>query len=561
MIGSGFSRNAEARLRSAGPFPLWSGLSSAMLDRLYPEETTPEAERRRRELRYKSTAGAMRLAGEYAALFGREALDDLLARLIPNEGYRPGHLHRLLLSLPWSDVFTTNYDTLLERAAESTHDRRYDVVAVATDIPARERPRIVKLHGSFPHQRPFIITEEDFRTYRERFAPFVNLVQQSAQENVLVLLGFSGEDPNFLSWTGWVRDNLEDNAPTVYLCDLLNLSASERRLLERRKVIPVDLSPLFPAAKWPERDERHRKAVEWFLLNLMSGRPPDPDDWLGRPEEPSQWEPSADLPKTPRPQSFTRLESDSLDPGLSEDQRARKIVEVWRKQREEYPGWVITPREKRERLAEEDEHWIEPVLDAASNANPEEGLYLLYELNWRLERALVRLFGNWVERIVPVLERINPYPSAIEDMDGADVTPARSEHRGQDWSLLAERWVELAFAVARAAREDQDDSAFQRWMGRLGKVVDRQAGWRARWLYEHSQYSLFRGDQQALRARLAEWNEDLGGPWWGLKRAALFAELGEIPEANRLAEGSTHPHQEGWSLFHYAQEPQELPVH
>lgn len=99
-------------------------------------------------------------------------------------------------------MFTTNYDTLLEKAAQSTYERKYDVVASPADIPAQERPRIVKLHGSFPHQRPFIITEEDFRTYRERFAPFVNLVQQSAQENVLVLLGFSGEDPNFLGWTG-----------------------------------------------------------------------------------------------------------------------------------------------------------------------------------------------------------------------------------------------------------------------------------------------------------------------------------------------------------------------
>ena len=70
------------------------------------------------------------------------------------------------------------------------------------------RPRIAKLHGSFPSNRPFIFTEEDYRTYPRRFAAFVNLVQQSMMENVFCLLGFSGDDPNFLYWTGWVRDHL-----------------------------------------------------------------------------------------------------------------------------------------------------------------------------------------------------------------------------------------------------------------------------------------------------------------------------------------------------------------
>ena len=51
MIGSGLSRNAEARSPSVGPFPLWSEVAAAMLEALYPKETTPEDERRWREWR------------------------------------------------------------------------------------------------------------------------------------------------------------------------------------------------------------------------------------------------------------------------------------------------------------------------------------------------------------------------------------------------------------------------------------------------------------------------------------------------------------------------------
>ena len=58
MVGSGFSRNAEARSSSVGPFPLWSEVAVAMRDALYPKATTPEDERRPRAQRYGSVNGA-----------------------------------------------------------------------------------------------------------------------------------------------------------------------------------------------------------------------------------------------------------------------------------------------------------------------------------------------------------------------------------------------------------------------------------------------------------------------------------------------------------------------
>jgi hypothetical protein len=217
----------------------------------------------------------LRLAEEFQAAFGRDALDRLLLETIVDADYRPGKLHRLLLELPWADVLTTNYDTLLERATDQVFDRKYDVVRVVEEIPAAMKPRIVKLNGSFPSTRPFIFTEEDFRTYPRRFAGFVNLAQQSMMENVFCLLGYSGDDPNFLHWTGWVRDHLGKSAPQIYLCGILELNTARRNLLHDRNVVPIDLSSLFPSDKYPDRDTRHRKSLEWFLLSLHEGRPRD----------------------------------------------------------------------------------------------------------------------------------------------------------------------------------------------------------------------------------------------------------------------------------------------
>jgi SIR2-like domain len=262
MVGAGFSRNADALSLSTPMFPLWKELAWAMAADLYPSDVKSNANK-----------DALRLATEYESVFGRDALNAVIVRIIPDANYKPGLLHKMLLSLPWSDVFTTNYDTLLERALPDIHDRKYDLVLTPSDLPTRVKPRIVKLHGSFPSHLPFIVTQEDFRTYPRRFAPFVNTVQQSVIENAFCLLGFSGEDPNFLHWTGWVRDNLGELSPPIYFCSLFEVSPSERRVLEKRNVFPIDLSQVVDKSEIPDDNVRLAKTLEWFLLELWNGAP------------------------------------------------------------------------------------------------------------------------------------------------------------------------------------------------------------------------------------------------------------------------------------------------
>jgi len=166
----------------------------------------------------------LRLAEEVQAAIGRPALENLLCSNIPDLNIEPSGLHVELLELPWVDVFTTNYDTLLERASAKVVNRRYEPVVNKEDIPYAIKPRIVKLHGSFPSERPFIITEEDYRRYPHDYAPFVNTVQQALLENTFCLIGFSGDDPNFLQWIGWIRDNLgNDKTQKIYLVGAFDL--------------------------------------------------------------------------------------------------------------------------------------------------------------------------------------------------------------------------------------------------------------------------------------------------------------------------------------------------
>ena len=275
MVGAGMSRNATPRLCSIPQFPTWGELMRPIIDRLYPIASTAEDVRDRESIRATAISSALRLAQEFVAAFGEVEIESLLRTVVPDEDYAPSDLHKRLLRLRWADVFTTNWDTLLERCADEAMPGWYELVRTPADLPLCPRPRIVKLHGTLGSVRPYILTEEHFRTYPGRFAPFVNTVRQSIMENVLCLIGFSGDDPNFLQWSGWVRDQLGPQAPFIYLVSLAPIRSAHRAVLMERRVVPIDLSVIFP----PDTHDWQPKALEWFLINLEAGRPRDPREW------------------------------------------------------------------------------------------------------------------------------------------------------------------------------------------------------------------------------------------------------------------------------------------
>lgn len=228
MVGAGFSKNAE--MGEDVHMKDWGELCEDFYTALYDSKPSD------RDFRLKS---ALRLAQQIESTMGRTALDEIIKNSLPNSSISPGYLHELLVSLNWRDIFTTNYDSLLEEAAIKAY-RHYNVVTSKDSLIYQPHPRIVKLHGSFPDNRPFIITEEDYRTYPERFPEFVNTIRQALIETQFCLIGFSGDDPNFLSWLGWFRDIMGNQMLPIYMIYVGSRPHdSEIKLLSYRKVEPI----------------------------------------------------------------------------------------------------------------------------------------------------------------------------------------------------------------------------------------------------------------------------------------------------------------------------------
>jgi len=526
MVGAGFSRNARRNSSSTKPMPNWTDLARHMYATIYSVSKDDE-----RALR----ASPLVVAQEFENVFGRLALDDLLLDIIPDDDYSPGQLHQLLLDLPWADVFTTNYDTLLERTLTGDLRQKYNAVHRIEDLAGKTQPRIVKLHGSFPSHRPFIITEEDYRTYPKEFAPFVNTVQQSLMENVLCLLGFSGDDPNFKQWLGWVRDNLGRWAPKVHLIGVFDYSPQRIVSLEKSGVIAVDLAPLFPSSKFPNQSVRHYSAMEWFLRSLYRPVPSVLSNW---PDVVSSLYSSiiAHSPERYPPlvgadysEPLQRFISQRSQPPSGPMQQAR----FWEALRKLYPGWVVLPKSNTTQLLVGLSKTLPGLLDDIPGLNPPDRIVALHEVLWIQERLLIQLDSEHAEMVENALQNVNPRPDLLHQMPGA-ISPSPEGNALLDWNELDEKWFSLGLSLLRKFREDYEGARFEHWYSILSKATSEDPGRCSRLSIELALYHLSSLRERELRKALNEWAPTPEVPFNEVRRAAILAEIGDYQEAHSL---------------------------
>ena len=507
MVGSGFSRSAQRVNLSAKEMPTWQDLIDHFHRALYPEDGTSSQGNNRR-----AAADNVRFAQEYEAAFGRSDLHDALRRLVPDTEYSPGIEHRRLLKLPWRDIYTTNWDTLLERTQDQVAEQHYSTVTSMQENPMASRPRIVKLHGSFPAQFPFIFTEEDYRTYPTKFAPFVNTVQQSMMETVFLLIGFSGDDPNFLNWSGWVRDNLGASAPKIYLAGWLELSPHRRRMLEGSNVVPIDLAQHPKSHQWPE-SLRHSYATEWLLRSLEMGRPYDITSWptpsQRQTDETREIIQPVEEATREEPKDEPARQDIGAGPSSAPDD-VRETTTIWRHNRLMYPGWLTMPPFNRRQMESNTDGWGRTILASLPAMEPVERLSALRELVWREEILLIPMHPDLESAIQETLDSIDCQGRTIDGVAAP----------GEDWTAIREDWRNAAAALITSARFRFDSTAFEKAVESLEPFQDEDLDIRHRIIHEKCLWAVYDKDFNTLAELLAGWQPENCDPAWMMRKSA-----------------------------------------
>jgi hypothetical protein len=484
LVGAGFSKNAVVAGEDSAKPPLWNDLNQALVSELYPG-----AERH-------APTDALRIAEEYRTYFGQAVLDDFIRKRFPDRAWSPGPLHTSLLALPWSDVLTTNWDTLLEKAAAESADSTYEVVRSESDLPHARAPRIVKLHGTIGDPEPLIFAEEDYRTYQVKHAAFVNLARQIFIENELCLLGFSGDDPNFLEWAGWVRDQLGGKARRIYLVGCLGLMPAKRKFLESLNIAPVDLAP---AVNSLDFSQKHSVSAKIFFDALAEAKPHPLHEWtrISTNEYPLHVEKTNTIDQYQRARKDDEFAAAALE----------KTALILEQDRKCYPGWLICPSNIRSAIRHvNDEAWLLRAETLAKFAE-EKRAKILFEFVWQRKTSFQ-----------PLGEKLRV---AIGELFASKEAHLDEFHRREFVSALL-RDIRVA-----------DDAATDAQLKLLGEQyggsdVETQ-------LEVRYQRCLLARDVMDYKLLLSELrNLKTDEPIWKLRSAALWSEVGHQSTASRL---------------------------
>lgn len=469
MIGSGFSMNAEND--GTGQMRTWNALNEDLYRSLYGKDPTKE------EL---DKSNPVRLAAQVESAHGLKELDEIIMYALPDKSVYPGTLHKKLMRLHWRDVFTTNYDTLLERSSEDS-GTAYTLVTNKETLLYSKSPRIIKLHGSFPDVRPFIMSEESFRTYPQKYPEFVNTVRQSLIENLFCLIGFSGNDPNFLSWQGWIRDVMGDQMTNAILVDYKKegIHISEKQLFASRKIDILNLAEI-------KELETYKDALDFFLT------------YIGMQEKKSTWSyPSIDPIFT----RFGEKKEDNFEADIKKMSDARKS----------YPGWVFM---KETDLIGSGISCF-PFKYEYYNKLPDElKIKYLFELDWLLDVSLYPRTADWY---IVALQSVKDNFAML---------------KGENKDMACQLIISL-FNIYRETRQIDEYLTTLEFVEKncLDILSTKQ---KSIFYYEQCQWNLSILDYKDVYAILLKWkildNDFIGALW----QASVYRELGDYGIAEEL---------------------------
>lgn len=466
MIGSGFSLNANKLDDSLDSMSTWLGVENIILEGLNHAELPDSGD-------------VLDISESFVDEYGRDSLDTLIKQAVPDQNYEPGEIHKSLLRLPWSDVYTTNYDTLLERTLPYIIERNYHAIYDVRDIPNSAAPRIVKLHGSFPSNRPFIFTRSDFDLYNKKFAPLVNMVQQSIMETTFVLLGFSGDDPNFESWTKWVHKNLGEHMPKIYM---LAYGEHEREgLLNERGITLIDFKEVYKDNAKGNVYQQMFKDVFQYLANKEKK---DERDWPYK--------------------SYLIRYSEEMD----------NLLSTFIHNRENYPGWLVMPDIIKKSN-------IEPIQLACKE----------------LEGFAANNENDIVKRISAVNELIWAYDTfqiPIHYDFQKMMKKLVDENTGTDCPLCI---GSIVVRLLKEARLDYNENDFNRYLEIIEKF-DLNNDAKNGLIYEKVLMRTAKFEYDEAKLLLDKWsltNKDIE---WMVKRAVIFSRVGEKEKSINILENN-----------------------
>ncbi|HXD92658.1 MAG TPA: SIR2 family protein, partial [Bacteroidia bacterium] len=164
--------------------------------------------------------------------------------------FGPAEFHKKIPLFPWNNIFTTNYDLIIEKAYQLCNERVQDLYSLYKNTPQTQIPRgektlqYLKLHGCINHINdidcPLIFTPDQYVTHhnnRERlFARF----QELSADYPILFVGHSLSDSDIRFYLQQL-ESLKSAKPMSYLV-APGITPEEERLWSAKRITCIKLT-------------------------------------------------------------------------------------------------------------------------------------------------------------------------------------------------------------------------------------------------------------------------------------------------------------------------------
>ena len=274
LVGAGFSKNVSQE------YPSWTELLEDMYKDVYSEDIEiyyqnylhcnpnalqSEVDTKKDYIKKRlKTEDLLALVSKYIKRKGyRECVDIYIEEHTPHVSEKDGKLIltyndrnkeltksdlaaqlELVKCNKFLNIYTTNYDTLIETANKLSEEKFFEEEAIVSSARLSNcvnKRNIIKIHGSLRQSDDeeygfdgdnnlcYIIAKEDYDNYFNKHEAFSYMMRIAMLSGKFCLLGFSGTDANYLAWLNWMRDIIVKNGKPgkIYLISVDDSSKSK----------------------------------------------------------------------------------------------------------------------------------------------------------------------------------------------------------------------------------------------------------------------------------------------------------------------------------------------
>lgn len=238
FVGSGVSRHAQTADDRA--FPTWRALLEELED--LAESKAYISHDERIQIKDLIDGGKFLMAAQaLRSLVPQDVLNGVISARFQPDDAKPGRIHTSLFRLKPSLIITTNYDFLLEDAYAAEYKKSAppltykDAAMIQSLLQSHrqwhDRPTIFKIHGAAMYPADIILSELDYRNLLYREPGYKMVLSAIFITKVVLMLGFSFDDPEIRLVLETLRDALKYRSSPDYIV----LPKGERNSIERRR--------------------------------------------------------------------------------------------------------------------------------------------------------------------------------------------------------------------------------------------------------------------------------------------------------------------------------------